>query len=289
MKAGELRYILDESIGLLWRRKAANLISTVIMALSLLILVTFLSVTLNISDFIEKTSEEMRIYVYLRDGVDENVSRDIQMRLMAESGVESVVFISKEEALAGFREALGEESDLLDAIEENPLPDAYRLKMSQGHIRSDFVQPLAERIGEWDGVEEVRYGRKWFEKGEALVKGFYIIDLAIGVIVFLSVIFVISNTVRLTILNSRKTIDILKLVGATNMYIQVPFVVEGALQGIVSSLLAIGLLGIIYSISARYLPGMVFIRLDAIVVFVSLCAVLGAIGSYAALRRYLKI
>ena len=289
MKAGELRYILDESIGLLWRRKAANLISTVIMSLSLLILVTFLSVTLNISGFIEKTSEEMRVYVYLNDGLDETTSLDILMKLMAEDGVEEVVFVSREEALVGFRAALGEESDLLDAIEENPLPDAYRLRMSQGHIRSEFVQPLAARIGEWDGVEEVRYGQKWFEKGEALVKGFYIIDLAIGIIVFLSVIFVISNTVRLTILNSRKAIDILKLVGATNLYIQVPFLVEGALQGIVSSLLAIGMLGIIHTLSARYLPGLVFIRFDAILVFVVLCAVLGAVGSYAALRRYLKI
>ena len=115
MNAGELRYIIDESIGILWRRKAANIISTIIMALSLLILVTFLSVTLNIAGLIEKTSEEMRVYVYLNDDIDKDLSREMQLRLMAEQGVEEVIFISKEEALVDFRETLGEESDLLDA------------------------------------------------------------------------------------------------------------------------------------------------------------------------------
>ncbi|MBU8922350.1 MAG: ABC transporter permease [Bacteroidales bacterium] len=289
MKPGEFRYIIDESIGILWRRKTANIISTIIMALSLLILVTFLGVTLNIAGLIEKTSEEMRVYVYLRDDIAEDVSRGLQLRLMAEQGVEEVVFISKEEALEDFRSTLGEESDLLDALEDNPLPDAYRVKMKQTHINSETLEAMAVRVEEWTGIEEVRYGRKWFERGERLVKGFYIIDLVLGVIVFLSVVFVISNTVRLTILNSRKTIDILKLVGATNAYIQIPFIIEGALQGIVSSLLAIGLLAIIYRSAVNYLPGLVFIRVDAIAVFVFFCALLGAIGSFAGLRRFLRI
>ncbi len=289
MKPGEFRYIIDESIGILWRRKAANIISTIIMALSLLILVTFLGVTLNIAGLIEKTSEEMRVYVYMRDDIVEEVSRDLQLRLMAEQGVEQVIYISKEEALEDFRTTLGEESDLLDALEDNPLPDAYRIKMKPTHINSEVLEAMALRVEQWEGIEEVRYGRKWFERGERLVKSFYIIDLVLGIIVFLSVIFVISNTVRLTILNSRKTIDILKLVGATNAYIQIPFIIEGALQGIVSSLLAIGLLAIIFRSAVNYLPGLVFMRVDAIAVFVFFCALLGSIGSYAGLRRFLRI
>ena len=289
MKPGEFRYIIDESIGILWRRKTANIISTIIMALSLLILVTFLGVTLNIAGLIEKTSEETRVYVYLRDDIARDLSKDLQLRLIAEQGVEEVVFISKEEALEDFRATLGEKSDLLDALEDNPLPDAYRIKMKQTYINSETLEAMAGRVAEWEGIEEVRYGRKWFEKGERLVRGFYIIDLVLGIIVFLSVIFVISNTVRLTILNSRKTIDILKLVGATNAYIQIPFIIEGALQGIVSSLLAIGLLAIIHRFAANYLPGLVFMRVDAIAVFVLFCALLGAIGSFAGLRRFLRM
>ena len=288
MKLNEIRYIIDESIGMLWRRKAASLTSVIITGLSLLLLVVFLMVTLNIAGLIEKTSEETRVYVYLEDGIARDESREIQLRLMAQTGVEEVVYISREEALVDFRNALGEGSDLLDALDSNPLPDAYKVKLKQDYVKSDIMEMLAEKVGEGEGVEEVRYGRKWFERGEKLVRGFYIIDLVLGVIVFLSVVFVISNTVRLTILNSRRTIDILKLIGATNAYIEIPFVIEGALQGVVSSLLAIGLLAVIHGVARRYLPGLVFIRIDAISVFVLFCAVLGAAGSFAALRKYLK-
>jgi len=289
MKPGELRYVWHESTGMLWRRKVPNLISVVIMALSLLILITFLAVTLNIASLIEKTSEELRVYVYLDDGVSGEISRDIQIRLMSEPGVDEVAFISKEEALADFRETLGENSELLNAVEQNPLPDSYRIRMKQEYIRSGVLEAMAGRVGQWEGVEEVVYGRKWFERGEKLVRSFYMIDLVLGLIVFLSVVFVISNTVRLTILGSSRTIEILKLVGATNTYIQIPFVIEGALQGVVSSLLAIGMLAIIHRFTLQYLPGVSFIRVDAIVVFVVLCAVIGALGSMAALRRFLKM
>ncbi len=289
MKPGELRYIWHESTGMLWRRKVPNLISVVIMALSLLILITFLAVTLNIASLIEKTSEELRVYVYLDDGVSGELSRDIQIRLMSEQGVDEVAYISKEEALEDFRETLGENSELLNAVEQNPLPDSYRIRMKQEYIRSGVLEAMAGRVGQWEGVEEVVYGRKWFERGEKLVRSFYMIDLVLGLIVFLSVVFVISNTVRLTILGSSRTIEILKLVGATNTYIQIPFIIEGALQGVVSSLLAIGMLAIIHRFTLQYLPGVAFIRVDAIAVFVVLCAIIGALGSMAALRRFLKM
>ncbi len=288
MKINEIKYILDESVSMLWRRKAANLISVMIMGLSLLILIVFLMVTLNITGFIARTSKETRIYVYLSEGVSESDSRDIQLKLLAETGVEEVVFISREEAMDDFRETLGEDNELLDALDFNPLPDSYRLKLREGFVKSGMMEAIAGRVESWEGIEEVRFGKRWFEKGERLVRNFYIIDLVLGVIVFLSVVFVISNTVRLTISNSRETIDILKLVGATNKYIEIPFMIEGALQGVVSSLLAVGLLGVIHWFARCYIRDLVFIRFDAIALFVFFCALLGAVGSFAALRRFLK-
>ena len=288
MKINEMKYILDESISMLWRRKAANLISVIIMGLSLLILIVFLMVTLNIAGFIDKTSKETRMYVYLSDGLSDADSRDIQLRLIAEPGVEEVVYISREEALDEFRETLGGDSELLDALDSNPLPDSYRLKLKEGYVTSSVMGAISDRVESWEGIEEVRFGKRWFEKGERLVRNFFIIDLVLGLIVFLSVVFVISNTVRLTISNSREAIDILKLVGATNRYIEIPFMIEGAMQGVVSSLLAVGLLAVIHWFARRYIHDLVFIRLDAISLFVSFCAILGAVGSFAALRRYLK-
>jgi cell division transport system permease protein len=285
----ELRYVVGESMTMMGRRKAANGFSIVIMGLSLLILVVFILLTINVQAVIDRASEGMRAYVYLKDGTDAATSREIQMKLLGLEGVGEVVFVSRDEALTSFRQALGENKDMLDALGSNPLPDAYRIKMKPGYIRSEHLEKLGGETGKWDGVEEFRYGEKWLGRGEKLVRGFYVVDLCIGVIIFLSVIFVIANTVRLTVLTRQKTIEVEKLVGATNAYIRIPFLVEGAFQGTVASLLAIALLAVIHTFAKRYLPGVLFLRGDSAFVFVVFCAVLGALASYGAMRRFLKV
>jgi len=274
---------------MLGRRKAAGAIAVVIMGLSLLILVVFLVVTLNIAEQIGRTSEEMRMFVYLEDGLDQTVASDLQYRLLALRGIEEVSFVSRDEALGELKQMLEGQEDLLDELPENPLPDAYRLRLKPENINTAFLEGIAVEVEQWKGVEDVRYGRKWFERGERLVKSFFIIDLALGLIIFLSVIFVIYNTVRLTVLQRRLAIDVMKLIGADNTFIQLPFILEGALHGIAASLLAIALLVAIYGFSSRYLPGLTFMRYDALAAFVVFCAFLGAVGSYSAMRRFLKM
>jgi cell division transport system permease protein len=281
--------VVDESMTMMGRRKAANGFSIVIMGLSLLILVVFILLTINVQAVIDRAGKEMRAYVYLKDGTSEEAAREIQMKLLGLEGVEEVVFVSKDEALASFRQSLGDDKDMLDALGSNPLPDAYRIKMKPGYIRSGYLEKLAGEVGTWDGVEEFRYGEQWLGRGEKLVRGFYVVDLVIGIIIFLSVIFVIANTVRLTVLTRQKTIEVAKLVGATNAYIRIPFLVEGAVQGAVASLLAIALLAVIHAFAKRYLPGMLFLRPDAVSAFVVFCALLGALASYGAMRRFLRV
>ncbi len=289
MKLRELRYIISEAALMLRRRTGANIISIVIMGLSLLILIVFILVTLNISNIIERAAAELRMYVYLEDGIAQEVSRDIQFRILGMQGVEEVVYVSKSEAILSFRAALGEGGDILDALEDNPLPDAYRVKLRRRFITSEFLERMAIGIGAWGGIEEVRYGKRWLERGEGLVRSFYYIDLALGIIIFVSVGFVISNTVRLTILHRKKAIELMKLVGATNTYIRIPFIIEGALQGVAATLLAMGLLAVVYTLGKRYLPGLVFFGGEAIAGFVIFCACLGALGSFTAMRRFLKL
>ena len=289
MNLNELRYVVGESMTMMARRKAANGFSIVIMGLSLLILVVFILLTLNVQSVIDRASEEMRAYVYLEDGVAAAASREIQMKLLGLEGISEVVFVSKDEALTSFRQALGGNKDMLDALGSNPLPDAYRVKLKPEYIRSEYLEKLAGEVGKWDGIEEFRYGEKWLGRGEKLVRGFYVVDLCIGVIIILSVIFVIANTVRLTVLTRQKTIEVAKLVGATNAYIRIPFLVEGAFQGAVASLLAIALLAVIHAFAKRYLPGVLFLRGDSIFGFVVFCALLGALASYGAMRRFLKV
>ncbi len=289
MSFNEFRYIINEAVIMLRRRKLSNLLAVFIMGLSLLILLVFILVTLNISSFISSMSDEMRGYVYLGDGTGERRQEEIRYKLLGIKGVKEVVFISREEAMEEFKTSLGEGASLLDDLDSNPLPDAFRLRMKPEYLRSEAMDRVADIVMEWEGVEDIEYGKRWLEKGERLVHGFYMTDLALGLIVFLSVIFVISNTVRLTVLQRGKTIGIMKLVGATNTYIRTPFIIEGAFQGVVASLLAILLLFIIYTLGSRYLEGLVFMEPEGLAGFVAFCAFMGGIGSFAAIRKHLKI
>ncbi len=284
----EVKYIIGESTRMLKRGKLSGLISIIIMGFSLLVLLIFLLITLNVSMVIDRGMEEIYVYVYLQDGLDKEPVEIIRNRLLDIEGVKGVVFVSKEEALKKFRDQLGESAEILDELSSNPLPDALRVQMKPELTKSSFMKKIAQTAMEWKGVEDARYGKKWVERGEKLIKGFYMTGLALGLIVFLSVIFVISNTVRLSILSRQKSVEIMKLVGATNSYIQVPFIIEGGVQGIISSGLAMLLLWIVFSFAQRYLPGIAFFQIEGVVGFIVLCALLGAAGSFIAVRKFLK-
>ncbi len=288
MNAAQFGYVFDEAATMLRRHKAANAVSIVIMGLSLLILVVFLLVTINVQAVIDRAGDEMRVYVYLADGAGEAAARDIQMRLLGLPGVEEVVFVPRDEALLSFRETLGKNSDMLDALEGNPLPDAFRVKVKPEYIRSERLEEMARNVEGWSGVEEARYGERWLERGEKLVKGFYFADLFVGLIILLSVVFVIANTVRLTVISRQRSIEVARLVGATNAYVRIPFLVEGAVQGAVAAGLAVALSAIVHAVARRHLPGLLFLGGDAIAAFVFFCTILGAIVSLGAMRRLLR-
>ena len=138
-------------------------------------------------------------------------------------------------------------------------------------------------------MEEVRYGKDFVEKFASIIRGIYYVDIVVGFIVILSAIFIISNAVRLTVIGRKKNIEILKLVGATNRFITMPFIIEGALQGGVAAVFSLALLYALTVISRRVVPELSFFSVDKSAVFLLTCVLIGSLGSFAALRRYLKV
>jgi cell division transport system permease protein len=138
-------------------------------------------------------------------------------------------------------------------------------------------------------VEEVRYGRDFIDKFAAITRGAYYVDIVVGFIVILSAIFIISNAVRLTVISRRKNIEVLKLVGATNKFITAPFIIEGALQGGVAAVFSLALLFAVTAFSQRVVPDLSFFSVEKSVIYMLTCVSIGSIGSFAALRRYLRL
>ncbi len=284
-----LLYIVDEALRTVRRHKGLTSISVVIMSLSLLMLAVFLLATDNLLKLVSETQAEMKIYVYLDDETGQQVTEQIYRDILSAPEVTSVQFVSKEEALADFKAQLGEDADLLTALRANPLPNSFWVEPRAEYKTREGMVALAERFEEMRGVEEVRYGQEFLDKFESIVKGIYTVDIVVGFIVIMSAIFIIANAVRLTVISRRKTIEILKLVGATNPYIVAPFIIEGAFQGAVAAVLSLLLLRLVTEVSRSAIPEINFFSVEKTLVYVLTCVLIGALGSFMALRKYLRM
>jgi cell division transport system permease protein len=281
-------YIIDEALRTVKRHKGLTSISIVIMSLSLLMLAVFLLATDNVLRLVGQAQSEMKIYVYLEDDASQSATEQLYRQILSMPEVSEVEFISRDEALKDFREQLGDDADLLGILRSNPLPNALWITPKDDAKTRDSMVVLAGRIEPMNGVEEVRYGREFLDRFATVLKGLYFVNAVVGFIVILSALFIISNAVRLTVISRRKTIEILKLVGATNPYILAPFIIEGAFQAGVAAVLSLALLYGVSILSRQAIPDVTFFSAEKSAVYLVTCVVIGSIGSFLALRRILR-
>lgn len=283
-------FLVQEAFRTLKRHKGVTAISVVIMSLSLLMLAVFLLATENVLKVIGQAEQDLKVYVYVEDGVGDTGIQKLHRELLVMEEVDAVVFISRDEALAEFRDQLGEEdAEVLNVLRTNPLPNSFWVTPKQEFKDAASLAYFAGRVTQLDGIEEVRYGREFVDKFGRIVRGIYYVDAVVGFIVILSAIFIISNAVRLTVISRKKNIEILKLVGATNRFITMPFIIEGAFQGGLAAVFSLLLLFLITAASRRVVPDIAFFTFDKAALFMFVCVAIGSIGSFTALRRYLKV
>jgi cell division transport system permease protein len=282
-------YIIDEALLTVRRHKGLTSISIVIMSLSLLMLAVFLLATDNALKLVGQAQDEMKIYVYLEDGTSQDTAEGLYQQILSQPEISEVQFISKEQAMVDFREQLGADADLLGTLRTNPLPNAFWVTPKAEFKTRDAMVSVAERITPMAGVEEVRYGREFLDRFATVVKALYFVNAVVGFIVILSALFIISNAVRLTVISRRKTIEILKLVGATNSYIIAPFIIEGAFQAGVAAVMSLALLFGVAELSRRAIPDLTFFSAEKSAVYLLTCVLIGSLGSFLALRRMLRM
>jgi cell division transport system permease protein len=285
----QIRYLVRESLRSFKRLKGISVISMLIMSIALLMLALFTLVTVNLRAVARTFQKEIEIVAFLEEGRTVEEVQDVRQRLLEHSGVQSVSYISKEEALEEFRTQLGSDADLLEVLDENPLPASLRVRLFDEARTSQKLELLSAWLREMREIEEVRYGDQWVERLERYVQVFLLLDLLIGGIVVASALFVISNTVRLTVLARERSIEIMRLVGATDWFIRTPFLVEGAMQGAVAAGIAMAILWAVHHYATRFVGPLLFYDPAQIAGFVALCAIVSSLGSLTSLRRFLRI
>ena len=295
MKIRTMEYFIKEALLSLKHNGLMSFASVSTVALSLLILGMFLVMVLNLNNMASALESQVQISVYMQDGLSKNEMLEVGTRITKIPGIVQVNFVDKEEAMKRFKQRLGEQQGLLNALgETNPLPNAFEVKVD----KTERVKLVAQEITKLKGVENAKYGQEVIEQLFALTKMVRIFGLIIIIFLALAALFIISNTIRITVFARRKEIGIMKYVGATDWFIRWPFLLEGMMLGFGGALMAVLFLNETYGIlihqvyeSLAFLPLIPqypFITNISVVLLVTGTAI-GALGSTISLRRFMKV
>jgi len=286
MKPRTFRYLTREGVRGLTRHRGMTLTSIMTLSAGLLVLGVFLLVTFNVIRLITGLENRKQVAVYLKDSVTGDMRSQIENRFSLHPAVAKVTFVSKDEAWAEFSESVQVEG-LLDAVGENPLPDAFRLDLRPESRDAGTIRGLAEEVGAWDEVDEVVTGGDWLLRLDRFARVVMWVTLAVGIAVALSIMAVVSNTVRLTVVARQDLIEIMKQVGASEGFIRIPFVSEGFLVSVTAGALALGMLFAANLALADRLGGVVFLSPLWCGGFLVFAAVVGTLGSLFSVRHVL--
>lgn len=282
-------YLLRESLAGFRRRKLTTGVTILIMGSALLVLALFSVITINVSSLLDAARTGIDVRVFLADDLADARANELIAHLSSLPGVRRVDYISKEQALAEFRRELGDETELLDELTENPLPASLHVQLAEDALNADRQKEIADAAARWPGVTDVAFSEEWARILDRWHTVFTTATLIIGLIVFIAAVFVISNTVKLTVAASARAVEIMKQVGATDAFIRTPFLLEGVLEGLLGGVMAMGVLIAAHAVLRPQIAGMVFFTPLQIAGFILFCVGLGFLGSWAALLRYLRL
>jgi cell division transport system permease protein len=283
-------YVLREGLSGFKRAKLATTISIVTISISLILLGTFAVIFTNLHEFADSLRREVQIEVFLAEDVTDAQQNRIRQRIQAQPGVDEVSFISKEDAAEIFKEEFGE--DIFSVLDFNPLPASFRISLQPEYVHPDSMQTLAATIGELEGTDSVVYYQSLLEMLTDKIQTFVAVSVGVGLLLALSAIFLVSNTIRLTIYAKRKLIQTMKLVGATRAFIRKPFLLEGFMQGFLGGITAaLIIFFVIYYIQSGF-SGNIFILQRYEIYFYGAIILtgsfLGLLGSAVSIRKFLR-
>ncbi len=211
--------------------KFLNLITVVTVALSMLIVSAFLLFAANTGELLDSWRRGVRMMVYLQDGLGDARRHDLQQALSKLPDISEVRYISKKAALRQLRRALPGQASIFATLRENPLPDAFELRVAVAAASRRGLHKIAGTIRSMAGVSDVEYGQQWLVRFADVTRLLRMIGYTMGALFLAAGIFIVANTVRLLLYSRRDEIEIMRLVGATDRFIHMPFYLQGVFQG----------------------------------------------------------
>lgn len=295
MKLNTAFYYIREGLTNVKRNRAMTVASITSVTAALLILGLFLIIILNVDSMANQVESQLELKAFINDSYDMSKVTKVGDEIKEINGVKSITFESKKDALNNFKKQLGDKSYLVNGLEnDNPMPQSFIVKVTDANM----MKQVSEEIKKIDGVTQVSYGQDVVDKLLGIIKIIRIVGLCVILILFIISVVIISNTIKLGVFARRREINIMKYIGATDWFIRWPFLVEGIVLGLVGSILAIVILGLIYGYAADLVNNklIIFTLLpvgnvlrQSLMYFLGMGSLIGALGSGISIKRFLNV
>lgn len=295
MRFSMKQYFIKETYKSIRRNGFMSFASISTVAVSLLVLGMFLMIFLNTNNLAQYLENQVQISVYMQDSATDKELASVKDKLTKMPGVVKVTQVNKQQALERFKKRLGDQEQLLNSLgKENPFPNSFEVQVDN----PDRIKVLTPQIGQLPKVETAKFGQEVVEHLFQLTKILRLGGIVLVVFLAMATLFIISNTIRLTVFARRKEVIIMKYVGATDWFIRWPFLLEGMTLGFFGAVVAFVLINSIYaSLLDRIHATLAFLPLlptSPLLLYVDLFLLaagtgIGALGSYISLRKFLRV
>ena len=297
MRIRLLSYLFKQALSNILSNRVVHAIGLGTMVISLLIFGAFLLLFVNLNAWIQGWGHSMSMSVYLNDDISEAQRNRIASFIGDLAEAEIKRFITKDAALKDLRNAMGSQAGVLEGLSKNPLPASFEVAFTDIEGQGTDLEGIKQALQEMDGVEEVHYSEEWLHRFEGLMSIIKLVGFVIGGLLCLGILFIVTNTIKLTIYSRREEIEILKLVGATDWFVKTPYLFEGMIQGILSGIFALAILYLGYfliSTKRMYFLGLagldfIFIPYPYSLLIILISASLGLLGCFIAVGRFFDI
>lgn len=246
-------YFVREAFRRIWRSKRSSFVAISMIAMSLFILGALLLIAGNLERAVAQWQGSSRLHVYLDVDATPAQVEQVGRFLAAHGDLRTAQLVTRGEALQRFRSSFRELSDVVTQLGENPFPPSYDVDVAQEFVQSSRFHVTMNQVRALPGVEQIQYDWQWLERLRRIANVISLAGLIAGLVLGIAAAFTIANVIRLAMMLYREEIEIMRLVGATETMVRVPFVISGVIQGTLGGLLAVGLLFAAYTAAQRAL------------------------------------
>jgi cell division transport system permease protein len=293
-----LRYFIIRALHNMKGNLFPNLTTIGIIAVSMLIFSTFSLIAFNLTSFLKIWEDKIGVIAYLKKGTLSGEIEPILEKTRKMEGIEAVKYVAPSDAMNFMETKLGSQRNLLEGIQSGVLPSSFEIQLKRDYRNPAKIKELVSRLRQFPQIEEIQFGQEWVETFSVLVHLMCLIQWVLGGLLLAAMIFIISNTLQLTVSTRREEIEIMHLVGASPAFIQIPFYIEGLIQGLLGAGMAILLLLLLYKSFSLYIPfsmrewvggiSILFLPPETIAWILSGGMILGLFGSFVASMKFLK-